>query len=56
MRSANKIFCLQHIPFLEFIRQVYYEVSLSHGVAAHVTLSDQNTLTSKLWEGEKGNF
>ncbi len=26
------------------------------GVAAHVTLSDQNTLTSELWEGEKGNF
>ncbi len=29
MRSANRIFCLQHIPFLEFLRQVYYEVSLS---------------------------
>ncbi len=27
--SANRIFCLQHIPFLEFLRQVYYEVSLS---------------------------
>lgn len=51
--SASSTF----LTWNSFARSSMESLSLSlMGVAAHVTLSDQNTLTSELWEGEKGNF